>query len=264
MQEVDSIEMKIAVSSNHPMAAEWNQKYAWTSVDTSGSTLQHVSEDVLLLDFLQPYFTWRSTEWCDSPELQQVSRRVDCLVKEKNMWTSRSFMRFGSAVLFTHFEIQYFPMKWVYLSGCLDSCQAIIALLFDRGYRYFRILDFGAAQQDGESLLKQLVNTFIGISIELFSVDKLVLQKQEGTLFVFSQSAYQYDEALRQTISYFNFLSVGGAVINLSSTQNEWLKAEAHATQLKYITEKDLYRITEWQVRKQYCRETIAFGDLYV
>jgi len=256
--------MKIAVSSSHPLSSQWNEKYGWTIVDTSGPSLKHVGEDVLLLDFRQPYFNWSQSEWVDSIELEQLNKRVDCLIKDNSIWVGRSLMRRGAAVLFTHFNILYLPLKWVYISGCIESCLAVIALLFDKGYRFFRIFDFGNNQVSDEPRLNHLKKNFIGLNVELFPIEKLVLQKPEGAIFIFSHFDKKYDEVLKQTVSYFNFLFSGGAVINLSSVENNWLESEALATQLKYVTERDIFRITEWQVRKKLLNEQISFGELYV
>jgi hypothetical protein len=254
--------MKIAVSSNHPLAREWNEKYGWTLVDTSGPSLKHVTEDVILLDFLQQYFSWDQAEWIHSLELEQLSKRVDCLIKENSIWVSRSLMRAGAAALFTYFDIAYLPHKWVYVFGNIELCQPVIALLFDRGYQFFRILNFEINKARDEQKLEHLKRNFIAINLEFFPIDKLVLQKPEGTIFVFGHPDRNDDEELRQIISYFNFLSAGGAVINLGSVNNGWLKSEALATQLRYITERDIYKITEWQVRKKILNQQISYGDL--
>lgn len=256
--------MRVAVASDHTLSLEWSQKYQWTRVDLSSNSLVTIPADLIILDFLKPYFHWLPKEWSDSYEIRQIARRADCIVKESNgVWVGRSFMRISSAILFKYFNILYQPQKWVYLSGCLDSCQVMIALLFDRGYRYFRFIDTGSESELLSQKANQLGSIFMGIQIEVFLIDQMVLQRPEGSIFIYSETDSNRNEGFRQTISYFNFLTVGGAVFNLNSETNEWLKSEALATHLKYITEKDLYKLTEWQIRKQFFEPSAKFEGVY-
>jgi hypothetical protein len=255
--------MKIAVAFNHPLAGEWSTKHGWEIVDTTASSLKEASADLIILDFLQPYFHWDPREWSNSVELRQVSYRADCVMRSQDMWVGRSLMQSASAVLFKHFEVRYSPDKWVYLSGSFETIQNFMSLLFDRGYRAFRILDLGGQESQIQSKIRDLEMILMGVRAESFPVDKMVLQKPVGSIFVFSQGNIEYTEALKLTISYFNFLSPGGLVINLCSEKESWLKTEALATDLKYVTEFDFYRLTEWQVLKLSKNPNMKFRDVY-
>jgi len=256
-------QMKISIASNHPQAEAWEVKYGWNAIETSSASLSSVATDVMILDFLQPYFHWNPKEWSDSVELRQIAKHADCIVRQGSLWVGRSLMRSAGAVLFSHFGISYQPLQWVYLSGFLESCQSVIAILFDQGYRNFRLLDWGGQEEYLESKIRELQKNFISLNAERLPMELLVLQKPLGNIFVHSQVKDEYDENLRQTISYFNFLATGGLVINLCSASESWLRSEALATNLKYLSEKDFYHLTEWQVLKQFCQRPVTFKGLY-
>jgi hypothetical protein len=256
--------IKVAVDQNHPLADFWQRRYGWDLVDLSGPYLDFSLHSVIILDFLKKYFHWDSRHWLDSVELQETSKRVDCLVRPDlrvNQWSTRFLARSANAVIFRKFSILYEPRKWVYISSEEDLWPCLVSLFFDRGYQCFRFV-YTEKTLAMSHIIKKLETVFIGISVELFPIDKMVIQKPEGSLFVLGPSKEHQDSQFRQTMSYFNFLSSGGAIINLDSEKNGWLHSEALATELSYLTEIDFYRVTEWQVRKKFCQESVSFDGL--
>lgn len=211
----------------------------------------------ILLDWRQPLQATSELNMVEKPSLQQSAYLFDTLV-HTDRWEPYFFLNEGFAAVYSHFQLSYGPLDWVYVTELNPQSQVFIHLLFARGYRKFRIIQ--AQESQLESSL-DLENLFLGAIFEFISLSKMVLLKPEGRVLVCSQDLETMGEDAVAAMSYFNFLRKKSVIFDLFPDKNHWIRSEAKATEMDVIDYQMCSLVSTWVFIKKFINPKLTWQE---
>jgi shikimate 5-dehydrogenase len=164
-------------------------------------------------------------------------RSADLLVKENNKWWPRSLMK-ESLVRQIGLRQEISIMEPVLIVGASDHSRAVIAALIHAGFSRVNVTD--RFNERGEHLVSQLQKQFFSVKFDY--TPQVSLTTLPGIYSLVVNAALEIDETeLISDLSYFNFLSPKGVVMDLDiSRQDTQLISAARQVEATVIEGLDL------------------------
>lgn len=163
---------------------------------------------------------------------------TDCLILENGQWWPYLLVKKVLHELLIQRGKSLNIRESAYVVGEGANLRILISIVAQMGFS--KIFAVSENKEDLEKQTKYLKKKFVGIDMRSLPADGLTMQTVGGSLII---SSYDLSEkqALATDLSYFNFMSKNGLVvdINLFPIHNPMLE-EAHRAQLQTISGSDI------------------------